>query len=200
MNLPFHTIRPVTQAAEGLPRRRWSVAEIKAMVAAGILLEDERFELIGGEVVPMSPKGARHELVKKELTRYWPRIVPDDLDLLSETTLYISETDFLEPDFVIWPRAVPIPDLAISHILLLVEIADSSLAYDVGRKAAIYAGLGLREYWVINANSLVTRVHTGPGAGGFSSLREIDPAVRLVPTLAPSMAVCLADLGLRPAT
>jgi Uma2 family endonuclease len=56
-----------TQAAEGLPRRRWSVAEIEAMVANGIILEDERFELIGGEVVPMSPKGNRHELVKKAL-------------------------------------------------------------------------------------------------------------------------------------
>jgi hypothetical protein len=56
-----------TQAAEGLPRRRWSVAEIEAMVERGVVLEDERFELIGGEVVPMSPKGARHEAVKKAL-------------------------------------------------------------------------------------------------------------------------------------
>src|SRR5262245_19150488 len=60
-----------TQAAEGLPRRRWSVAEIEAMVAGGIILEDERFELIGGEAVPMAPKGHRHELVKKALQQYW---------------------------------------------------------------------------------------------------------------------------------
>src|SRR4029453_3854054 len=46
-----------TQAAEGLPRRRWSVAEIEAMVAKGIILEDEGFEMTGGGVVPMSPKG-----------------------------------------------------------------------------------------------------------------------------------------------
>jgi hypothetical protein len=44
----------------GLLRRRWSAAEIEAMVAKGIIAEDERFELIGGEVVPMSPKGNRH--------------------------------------------------------------------------------------------------------------------------------------------
>jgi hypothetical protein len=67
---PFPT---ATQAAEGLPRRRWSVAEIEAMVAEGIILEDERFEMIGGEVVPMSPKGNRHELVKKALQQYWTR-------------------------------------------------------------------------------------------------------------------------------
>ena len=56
-----------TQAAEGLMRRRWSVTEIEAIVKAGILAEDERFELIGGEVVPMSPKGIRHERVKGTL-------------------------------------------------------------------------------------------------------------------------------------
>jgi Uma2 family endonuclease len=65
-----------TQAAEGLPRRRWTVAEIEEMVAKGIIAEDERFELIGGEVVPMSPKGARHELIKIELNRFLQRAAP----------------------------------------------------------------------------------------------------------------------------
>jgi hypothetical protein len=50
-----------TTAAEGLPRRRFTVAELEQMVAAGILDEDERIELIGGEIVPMSPRGDQHE-------------------------------------------------------------------------------------------------------------------------------------------
>ncbi len=54
----------VTSAAEGLPRRRFTVAEVEAMVAAGVMEEDERVELIGGELVPMSPKGNQHEVVK----------------------------------------------------------------------------------------------------------------------------------------
>ncbi len=67
MNERLHLSRlpATTQAAEGLPRRRWTVAQIEEMVAKGIILEDERFELIGGEIVPMSPKGIRHELVKR---------------------------------------------------------------------------------------------------------------------------------------
>ena len=52
-----HPLPAATQAAEGLPRRRFTVAEIRGMVAGGIIAEDERFELIGGEVVPKSPKG-----------------------------------------------------------------------------------------------------------------------------------------------
>jgi len=55
------TVPTVTHAAEGMPRRSWTVAESEAMVRAGIIDEDERFGLIGGEVVPMSPKSDRHE-------------------------------------------------------------------------------------------------------------------------------------------
>ena len=57
-----------TTAAEGLPRRRFTVAELEQMTAAGILDEDERIELIGGEIVPMSAKGNHHEILKSALT------------------------------------------------------------------------------------------------------------------------------------
>src|SRR5437660_4883337 len=115
-----------TQAAEGLPRRRWSVAEIEEMVAKGILAEDERFELIGGEVVPMSPKGNRHEVVKAALQQHWfPRVVATPTNLITETTLYVSDDEFLEPDFLFWPRAIPLASATASSALLIVEVADS---------------------------------------------------------------------------
>ena len=78
MNRP---LSPTTTAAEGMPRRRFTVAELEEMTAAGILLEDERIELIGGEVVPMSPKGNQHEVVKTALTHYWSRRLPERPDL-----------------------------------------------------------------------------------------------------------------------
>jgi Uma2 family endonuclease len=93
----------VTTAAEGLPRRRFTVAEVEAMVAAGVMKEHERVELIGGELVPMSPKGIRHELVKKALNRRWVQRIPDDVELIPETTFRLSEDTYVEPDFVIYP-------------------------------------------------------------------------------------------------
>src|SRR5262245_64864422 len=75
-----------TMAAEGLPRRRFTVAELERMTAAGILQEDERIELIGGEIVPMSPKGRHHEILKTALTIYWARNLPVDLQLTTERT------------------------------------------------------------------------------------------------------------------
>lgn len=126
-----------TQAADGMPRRPWTVAEIKAMVKAGIIEEDERFELIGGEVVPMSPKGARHEMVKIELNRHFQRTVSDELRVAQETTLRLDEINFLEPDFCVFPKTIYPGDLRGYHVLLAVEAADTSLRYDLGRKLGL---------------------------------------------------------------
>jgi Uma2 family endonuclease len=192
---------PTTQAAEGLPRRRWSVAEIREMMAKGILLEDERFELIGGEVVPMSPKGVRHDIVKKALQQHWfPLITDSAVDLITETTLYISDDEFREPDFLFWPRSIPLENVSAGTALLIVEVADTSLGYDLGTKAHAYAQLSLPELWVVNAVTLVTTIHREPGPAGFADLREAGPNELLQPQLAPDLTVRLSDLALTPGT
>ena len=100
-----------TTAAEGLPRRRFTVAELEQMTAAGILDEDERIELIGGDVVAMSPKGHQHEILKTALTLYWSRSLPADLLFTTETTFRLSPDAYLEPDFVFYPKATGIRGL-----------------------------------------------------------------------------------------
>jgi Uma2 family endonuclease len=186
-----------TQAAEGLPRRRWSVAEIEAMVAEGIILEDERFELIGGEVVPMSPKGNRHEVVKTALQQYWfPRIVGSPINLITETTLRVGQDEFYEPDFLFWPRNIPLKDVTAANALLIVEVADTSLRYDLGTKANIYSRLGLCELWVINAETLVTTIHREPQPTRYANVEDKQPNERIEPIRAPSLAVTLGTLDL----
>ena len=167
------------------------------MVAGGIISEDERFELIGGEVVPMSPKGNRHELVKKALQQHWfPLIAGSPIDLLTETTLYIGDDEFLEPDFLFWPRTIPLKDVTAETAVLIVEVADSSLQYDLGQKAQIYARRGLAELWVINANTLTTTIHREPGQGGYGQICEATASEPLMPLQAPHLAVTLATLGI----
>ena len=111
----------VTRAAEGLERRRFTVAEVEAMVAAGVVGEDERVELIGGELVPMSPKGHRHEVVKVALVHRWYRAVPEDCRLIPATTFRLSADTYLEPDIVIYPRASGLKGLSGPGVLLVVE-------------------------------------------------------------------------------
>lgn len=187
-----------TKAADGMWRRLWTVAEVEAMVAAGIIGEDERFEMIGGEVVPMSPKGAWHENVKGEINAHLQKIAPGDLRIVPETTLRLDETAFLEPDFVVFARAVPLDRLGGSDVLLAIEIADSSLAYDTGRKIGIYAAYGIAEVWVVDARRLVTRVFRALGAEGYRDIFDVAPDGELTSVRRPEIRLNLAALGLRP--
>lgn len=186
-----------TNAAEGLPRRRFTVAELEQMTAAGILAEDERIELIGGEIVPMSPKGDQHEVLKAALNICWVRALPDDLMLVTETTFRLTPDTYLEPDFVFYPKASGIRGLTAATARLVVEIADSSLGYDLGRKAGFYAGFGIAELWVIDAVRLVTHIHRNPGPSGYGSVVACAAGQRLVPQIAPALAVVLSELDLR---
>lgn len=194
----FLPMPETTQAAEGMPRRPWTVAEIEAMVRAGIIAEDERFELIGGEVVPMLPEGGRHEMVKVELNRHFQKTAPDNLTIAQETTLRLDDRSFLEPDFCIFPRAILPGDMRGHDVLLAVEVSDSSLAYDRGRKLGVYAAFGIPEVWVIEAASLVTHVHRRLGAEGYRAVLDIAPDGDVAAARAEGVGFNFARLGLRP--
>lgn len=168
------------------------------MVAAGIIEEGERFELIGGEVVPMLPKGGRHEMVKMELNWHFQRTAPDDLWVAQETTLRLDPKSFLEPDFCVFPRSVTLGELRGHDVLLAVEVADTSLAYDRGRKISVYAAFGIPEVWVIDANSLVTYAYRQLGAEGYRTVLEAGPAEEIAAIRAKAVRYCLGSLGLRP--
>ncbi len=186
----------VTRAAEGLDRRAFTVAEIEQMTAAGILEEDDRLELIGGELVPMSPKGNQHEIVKTALNLYWARKLPADLVFTTETTFRLSLDTYLEPDFVFYPKSKGLKALNGQTALLVVEIADTSLGYDLGRKADLYSGFGVAELWVIDAVRLRAHVHRDPTPAGYGSIVEFSADQRLVPAATPALSVTLAELDL----
>lgn len=185
-----------TNAAEGLPRRRFTVDEVDAMTRAGILQEHEQVELIGGEFVPMASKGSFHERMKSALNVHWARRLPDDLMFSSETTFRLSADTYLDPDFVFYPKAGGWNGLAAATAQLVVEISDSSLAYDLGRKARLYAGFGIVELWVVNALTRETRIHRDPSEGGYRSIDDCAADDELVPACAAALTVVLSDLAL----
>lgn len=194
------TIHPpvtrTTTAAEGLPRWRFTVDEIFRMTELGIFDEHEHIELIGGEIVPMQAKGGPHERLKTSLNLQWAKRLPDDLLYTTETTFRLSIDTFLEPDFVFYPKAGGWDGLAADTALPVVELADSSLRWDLGRKADLYAGFGIVELWVIDAVRLVTHVHRAPGPHEYGSVLEVPPDAPLVPAEVPALAVTLADIEL----
>lgn len=184
---------PTTQAAEGLRRRAFTVAQIEAMVEAGIIGPKERFELIGGEVVPMSPKGLRHERLKTWVMRQLARQMPETIGFTPETTLRLSPDTFLEPDFVLYDEAVGLEGLNGATCLLAIEIADTSLDYDKGRKALIFSGFGIAELWVIDAGTRTTTVHRDPTPTGYRRVFEVRPEDTLSAPRVPGLELRLAD-------
>jgi Uma2 family endonuclease len=183
-----------TRAAEGLPRRSFTVAEILRMVEAGIIAEDENFELIEGEIVPMSPKGNQHEVMKAALTDVFaPR--PKHMRLAVETSLYLDERTFVEPDLCLYPKAILPEDVKGTDVILAVEVAGASLGYDRGLKARLYARHGVNELWVVEAETRETWVHRQPHADGqWGSIERVAADTPLSPAALPEISVRMADL------
>ncbi len=184
----------VTRAAEGFDRRSFTVAEILRMQDAGIISDDENFELIEGEIVPMQAKTHIHELLKSALTAAVVRALPERLWFGVETTIYLGSATFVEPDIVVYPRGLKLEDVKGADILLAIEVAATSLAYDRGLKAQLYARHGFRELWVVDAARRTTSVHQGPRNGGWLSIVERAPDEALTVEALPDFSIRLASV------
>jgi Uma2 family endonuclease len=190
----------VTTAAEGFPRRAFTVDDISRMIKAGVIREDEKFELIEGEIVIMAAKSVTHERIKSALTVAVSRALPDDLTVGVEATLRLTDTIMLEPDLAVFPKelfkksATGFAQLEPGEAHLVIEIAASSLAYDKGLKARLYARHRVKEFWVIDANERIAWVHTGPSGDGWSSLVKRGPQDALTTQALPGFSIRLGEI------
>lgn len=184
-----------TRAAEGLPRRSFTVTEIRRIVEAGIIAEDESFELIEGEIVPISPKGNQHEVIKAALTRIFATDATKELRLAIETSLYLDERTFVEPDLCLYPKKILPEDVRGTDVLLAIEVAGVSLGYDRGLKARLYAKHGVSELWVVEAETRVAWVHLDPQPdGNWGRVERVEPDAPLSPAALPEISVRMSDL------
>jgi Uma2 family endonuclease len=186
----------VTQGAEDLPRRLFTVEDAFRMTETGIIGPDEKLELIEGEFVQVNSKNNFHQNVQNRLTKLLVRLVPDELAVGIEPTLTLDDFTFVEPDIVIY-RYSEAPRLTADRAMLVIEVSDSSLGFDLGRKADLMARAGIAEYWVINAQALEVTIHREPRADGYGHIRRLSKAEPLTPTHPDLAAVSLrlADLG-----
>jgi Uma2 family endonuclease len=190
-----------TTAAEGFPRRAFTVADVSRMIEAGVIGEDEKFELIEGEIVMMAAKGVAHERIKSALNIAVVRALPDHLTVGVEATLRLTDRVMLEPDIAVFPKALfeksstGFAQLDPGEACLIIEVAATSLAYDKGLKARLYARHRVAEYWVVDANERITWVHTGPSGEGWSSIIKYGPQDALTTTALPGFSIRLGEIG-----
>lgn len=168
-------MRTVT-SADGRLRRAFTVSDVERMVEVGLIGPDERLEVVAGELMPMSPKGAGHEGIKLALIEHVFGHKPTGIRIVPAAGWRLGEMLYLEPDILIHPAAIRFEAVRGPDALLVVEISDSTLGYDLGPKAAIYAREGVRETWIVDAATLRTHVHRGPGPDGYGDIRVIGPS------------------------
>jgi len=193
-------IAVTTTAAEGFPRRAFSVEDIRRMIDAGVLREDEKFELVEGEIVMMAAKGIAHERMKSALTIAVVRALPDHLTVGIEITLRLTDTIMLEPDIAVFPKSLfsksvsGFAQLDPGDAHLVIEVAASSLAYDQRLKARLYARHRVREYWVVDATERIAWVHTGPNGETWTSVVERGPVDALTTPALPGFSIRLGEI------
>jgi Uma2 family endonuclease len=189
-----------TRAAEGLPRRAFTAEDLRRMIDAGIIAEDERIELIEGEFVVMAAKGYAHEFVRLALVELLSDARPKGVRVASEPTVQFADNSVVEPDIAVFPRTSMMRSnagfvrLSEGSSLLVVEVAVTSLREDKVRKAPLYARQGVRELWIVDANERKAWVYTGPHAEGWSSIVEVGPQDPLTTAAIPGLTIKLGEL------
>jgi Uma2 family endonuclease len=189
--------RRTTRGAEGLDRWCWTTEELVALRRAGAFTDEDRFELLDGEIVPMASDGRRHAIIADLIIQAWVTIDPAKLRVGEEKQLNLDDSTFTKPDVLVWPNGQMIPGVRGPDVLLLVEVADSTLDKDLGVKRDLYARFGVREYWVIDATALTIRVHKQPSNGTYHVAAEHDASELVAPDLAPQLTVRLTELAER---
>jgi len=114
----------------------------------------------------------------------------------AEPQFNLDAETYLNPDILVHPRSTATYDLRGSEALLVVEIAETSLNYDLKMKSSLYAANGVPEYWVINAVTLQTTVHRRPSQQGYATSEVVPADAVLVLSLLPELAIALSALTL----
>ncbi len=186
-----------TMPSELVMRHRLTVDDYHRMAASGILGSDDRVELIAGEVLDMSPIGSLHAALVAAMSEYLGRLAAGRATVWSQNPIRLGDSSEPQPDITL---VRPRPDFyAAAHpgptnTLLIVEVAESSLAYDLGVKVPLYACHNIPEVWVIDAATRTTYRFREPRPDGYAKQDTITAAEPLACLALPGEPKSLATI------
>lgn len=175
-----------------------TVAQYDRMIQAGVFdqRQRERLEFIRGEIREMNPIGSLHEVIVDRLMEW-------SIESRPKSEIWVRVQNSIGIPLL---ESAPEPDLAwvarrdysggrptAEDVLLVIEVAETSLAYDTGEKAALYAAAGIADYWVVDVAGRVIEVRRDPVAGRYRSLKTHTGDDPLSP-------LAVADVVLHPST
>ena len=178
-------------------RRRFTADDYQRMGQAGILRAEDRFELIDGEILAMTPIGPRHCASIDRATRVFVMKAGESAIVRVQGSVRLDLYTEPGPDLVLLR---PRPDFYVSQhpgpadILLIIEVADSSIDYDRDVKSRIYARSEVPEYWLVDLNEKVLCCYSAPADGSYRGLRQYCRGESVAPRLLQGCLVSVDDL------
>ncbi|PDW05020.1 Uma2 family endonuclease [Candidatus Viridilinea mediisalina] len=159
-----------------MTRHLFTVQEYARIREAGILTEDDRVELLDGEIYVMSPIGPLHVSIINKLNKILMNQVGDNGIISIQNPIQLSDYSEPQPDITIlspredfYTSALPTPD----DVLLIIEIADSSIDYDRDEKLPRYARAQISEVWIVDVHKSVIEQYTQPLQGEYTQLHKV---------------------------
>jgi Uma2 family endonuclease len=159
-----------------LAPRRFTVEEYELLAKAGVLADDEKVELIEGELIQMSPINLSHVLAVNRLNFLLAMHLAQRAIVSVQNPVRLAKRTMPQPDIALWRHqgdgyrsGWPGPE----DILLIIEVADSSVEYDRRAKSPLYARAGIQEYWIVNLPQNVLEVYRQPREGSYRSILRL---------------------------
>jgi Uma2 family endonuclease len=180
-----------------ITRRRFTRTEYYRMVEAGILGKRDRVELIKGDIVEKFPMSTRHHAFVMNLSM--PLIVRLDgrARVSVGTAVALADDTDTEPDLAVLRIRTPsfkVREPYAEDALLVIEVADVSLAYDRTTKLRLYAEAGIPEYWIVDCTAEAVEVYRNPGGDHYLDVARVIAPATLTLQAFPDVALALAEI------
>jgi Uma2 family endonuclease len=183
--------------APAITRRRFTTDEYEQIVAAGVFAEDDRVELVDGEIIEMSPLGPRHSACVDRLTDLLVPLVKGLAIVRVQSPIRLSKRSEPQPDVTLlqwrsdyYANGHPEPE----DVLLLLEVADSSLTYDRDVKLPLYARAGIPEVWLVALLQQSVTLYREPGEEGYGFVKRLRCGETLSSLALPAVQMGVNDI------
>ena len=185
------------QSVQKPVRHLLTVHDFRKMGEAGIFGEDDRIELIEGELIDMAPIGSLHAGTVIRLNGLLTEALAGRAILSPQNPVSLADQSETQPDIAVlrnrtdfYRNSHPVPD----DVFLLIEVADATLSYDRDIKIPLYARHGISEVWLVDLNARSLEVHRVPTQQGYRELIRPKNSESLTLSRLPSVSIALADI------
>ena len=175
--------------------RKFNVNEYRKMAETGILTPEDRVELIGGEIIAMSPIGRKHAAAVNRLTNLFPQLLGNKVIVSVQNSIRLDNYSEPQPDIVLLKPSSDFYESKIPEaedIYLLIEVADSTIKYDQEIKLPLYAESNINELWIVNLNNQTLEVYRQPQDKNY--LEQHKNVQSISPLAFPNITLTINDI------